>query len=376
VSSDAPRGRHFPMKADLALRPAGRRRFFVVLTALMACSPFSPALYLPDDGTRPWSELTTRHFILYTDLSRDLAQERIRRLEVLRSVLEEVAFPSSEERGETVAVIAFRRARDYEAIAPFGTDGVFMAVTSDPEAPPTILVSAQLVFDESRDTMPPVIDRCPSRASKSPSCWASHGSTPASEGDVERRFVHELVHELTLRSFGDTAPWLNEGLAQYFSTLRLEDGRAVLGAPVPGATAVPASLLPSVRDLTNADESRFESTDVDRVTAARYYAGAWVLVHMLHNGPERYRARFQILATALKDGRTTGEAWHAATAGIDAETLQSDYAGYARTAAWRLIETRAAASSAPVVEAHSMTSAEVRSLWSRVARPSSDESSP
>jgi hypothetical protein len=144
----------------------------------------------------------------------------------------------------------------------------FSKLALDLERQPTMLVSGDLTVEGGpRDTMPPVLDPCPSRASMDPSCWGSRGSSPTTEARAEQTFVHELVHELMHRALGETPPWLNEGMAQYFSTLRLEDDRAVLGDPSPDATAVPPSLLPTVSELTGADRDRFVPTDWVRAIA-------------------------------------------------------------------------------------------------------------
>jgi hypothetical protein len=351
----------------------------VFLAALTSCALSRPALFLPEQGPTGWSQLTTAHFVLSTDLSPELAQHRLQRFEMLRSVLQDVAFPPSGEPLGNVAVIVFRRDRDYQALAPFGTVGVFVTgASTQPEARPTILASAELApATGSRDTLPPLIDPCPSSASMRPGCWSGR-SEPVTPEEVEQRFVHEMVHALLHHSPGSTPGWLDEGLAQYLSTIRLEEARVVLGDPVPGATAVPASLLPSVRELTLAGADRFRPRDVDLVTAARYYAGAWVLVHLFENGPEHYAARLRTLAGALNDGKTAAEAWRAAMAGLDEETVQADYMAHAKTSTWRLVERQAAMRPGSGAEVHAMSADEVRSLWADArhrlqgARPGGD----
>ena len=43
---------------------------------------------------------------------------------------------------------------------------------------------------------------------------------------------HELVHDVYARNFGAAPPWLNEGVAQYFSTVELIDGQIhIVGGP-------------------------------------------------------------------------------------------------------------------------------------------------
>jgi Flp pilus assembly protein TadD len=145
----------------------------------------------------------------------------------------------------------------------------------------------------------------------------------------------------------------------------------VLGNPVPQCTEVPPWLLPTAFDITHADRSRFTPRDADMVTAARYYAGAWILVHMLRNGPERYRERFGVFASALNAGESADKAWGHALAGLDEGTLQRDFMAYARTSVWTLVERNTPARSWPST-IRSMRPAEVHLLWARVAPGSPD----
>jgi hypothetical protein len=351
------------MTAYLAPRSAPRLGLVVLVAALTSCEAFRPALSLPEQGPTGWSQLTTAHFVLSTDLSPELAQQRIQRFETLRSVLEDVAFPPAEEAPRPLTVVVFRRDRDYQALAPFGTVGVFFADPSG-EDQPMILASAELAQESgSRDTMPPLYDRCGSRASMSANCWSPPRSESVTPEEAEQRFVHEMVHALMDRSFGDAPPWLDEGLAQYLSTVRLEDDRVVLGDPVPAATAVPSSLLPSVQDLMRADPDRFHPREADSETAGRYYAGAWVLVHLFENGPDVYRKRFGVLASALQDGKTADDAWQAAMAGLNEATVQADYMAHARTPAGQRVERPPTTRPGSAVQVHAMSADEVRSLW-------------
>jgi tetratricopeptide (TPR) repeat protein len=365
------RGEDSPVRPPVGKGAGAQRRAFVLLASLTACVLFRPPLQSPEEGGDLWNQLTTAHFVLYTDLSIAQAQSRIAQFETLRSALEDVSFPPSGQPERRAAVVLFRHSSDYEALAPNGTDAVFYdRLPLDLEREPTLLVSGGFMAGTPpRDVMPPLLSRCPSTSSMSPSCWSSRGSIGQTPLDPQRRFVHEMVHDLMHRAFGDTPLWLNEGLAQYFSTIRIEGDQIVLGDPVPQDTAVPASVLPTVSEITHGDRSQFWPRDFDTATSARYYAGAWVLVHMLRNGPQRYRERFNVLAGALNEGKTADLAWRLAMAGLDEETLQGDFVAYAKTSVWRLVEKRATAHAWPPAATRSMRPAEVHLLWARIAPP-------
>jgi len=48
--------------------------------------------------------------------------------------------------------------------------------------------------------------------------------------------LHELTHDLFGRNFGAAPPWLNEGWAQYYSTLEIEPDRLRVGKALPHLT--------------------------------------------------------------------------------------------------------------------------------------------
>ena len=112
---------------------------------------------------------------------------------------EAVAFPPGGPGEPRVSVVRFARSGDYEALAGQDTSGFHApGLPLDIERQPTIVVAGDM------------------------------------KESARRTFVHEEVHELMHRAFGNTPTWLNEGLADYFSTLRIDGDRVLLGEVVPG----------------------------------------------------------------------------------------------------------------------------------------------
>jgi len=91
---------------------------------------------------------------------------------------------------------------------------------------------------------------------------------------------HEYTHALLEASMPELPLWLNEGLAEYWSTFRVEDGVAVAGTPV-------ASHLDWLErnDLMPLDRLfRIEQGSPDYHEGDRrgtFYAQSWALVHLL-----------------------------------------------------------------------------------------------
>ncbi len=95
-------------------------------------------------------------------------------------------------------------------------------------------------------------------------------------------------------------PWLNEGLAEFFSTLRITDTHCELGAPQ-------AMRLETLRhhpwlpfaELLAVDHESFARKTRDQM--AIFYAESWALTHMLVSSPE-YAPHFRELVAALNSG--------------------------------------------------------------------------
>jgi hypothetical protein len=311
----------------------------LALAASTACASWSP-LQSPARGGDPWRELTSEHFTLLTDIDSTSAQRALREFEALRDALEQVAFPPGGASEPRVSIVLFSRRFDYQALGPRGTSGAASAnLALDIERQPTILFAGNAT-DSAR-----------------------------------RTFVHEEVHELMHRAYGSTPTWLNEGLADYFSTLHVEGDLAVLGDVIPERRGVRADDVLSVAEIVGAHREDFEPGASGAWTAARYYAGAWLLVHFLRDGPEAYRHRFGALAAALDAGQSAEKAWQVAMAGVDASQLESDFRTHVNALSWpRYGQRIQTLPPAPITE-RPMRPAEVHLLWARLAPPAADADS-
>lgn len=115
---------------------------------------------------------------------------------------------------------------------------------------------------------------------------------PAHGEDDLRGLFHEFTH-LVIRNTSPGVPlWLNEGLAEYYSTFQLgNDGRSVvIGGSIDSHLRVLARehWLP-LSTLIAADESSPQYNESSRRSI--FYAESWLLVHMLLRGtPDRSRA--------------------------------------------------------------------------------------
>jgi hypothetical protein len=137
-----------------------------------------------------------------------------------------------------------------------------------------------------------------------------------------RVVTHELTHAFNATVFGPLPRWLDEGLAEYFSTIAVEGGQVIVGRPVRDTyadTYRPARLA----DLVSWGPARFYDDP-------RAYEGAWRLVHLLESGSGGFRERFHRYLAALAAHTAPPAAWQQAFGDLPAGDLAEAYTYYQR----------------------------------------------
>lgn len=223
-----------------------------IAAAVAACAgPKLPAI--PSQGGPAWVELTTAHFVVWTDASAAQGRALAEDLEHLRQVLYGVMFfhPTGDSRCFVIAL------RDVDEVHAF-TRQLALAQTW-PVTP----------------IMQPVI------------------LLPIGHVDHERRIVtHELAHAISYSAIPNQPHWFSEGLASYFETVRLNQhtGSLVVGRP----NALMVGVLRARYLLPLA--SLVACTRLGCYNE-RYYATAWALfAYLLSQRPKQLQAFMQELA--------------------------------------------------------------------------------
>ena len=215
------------------------------------------ALVAADAATPPgWHLLQSPHFEVYSQGDETGAQSTLLWFEQLRAFF--VAAGLELDARPPVRVIGFQSVREYNVYR--------LRATAD----------AYYVGTETRDyiVMP-------------------------SLGESEFRVAaHEYAH-LVLRASGfHLPPWLNEGLAEFFSTVRITSRECQIGGAIRSHTELlrHRSWMPLERLFTARPESL-----PNREETSLFYAQSWALTEMLVASPE-YRPRFPELVAALRSG--------------------------------------------------------------------------
>ena len=205
------------------------------------------AIAAPPSGTlseRPWTEVTSPHFRIYSDLERERAVELLRHLEIMRATLGDASEESTYESGVPTIIVAVDDHDDYVRIgAPDYSGGYFFAD----------LRENAILIEDSDET---------------------HGI---------QVILHEYAHYLNRQSSRVRFPrWFEEGSAEYVSHSELHDGAFEYGlAPAQYlATLGFGTWMPLTDLLEISDASALAELD-----GAMFYAQSWLLVHYLRSRP-------------------------------------------------------------------------------------------
>ena len=122
----------------------------------------------------------------------------------------------------------------------------------------------------------------------------------SASGDVYTMAVHEYTHLLLRQTHLEVPQWLNEGLADLYSSLEVSNAQVVVGKVIPGrAQALADEPWIDLRALVSAGPASALYNQHGK--AEMFYAESWALVHML-TLDERYSPRLPVLMETLRDG--------------------------------------------------------------------------
>ena len=138
---------------------------------------------------------------------------------------------------------------------------------------------------------------------------------------------HEYTHLLLRNAVRAVPTWLNEGLAEYFSTFALRsDGRqAVVGAAIPRhVDALREGFIPLAQLLEVTRESPLYN---ERTRRSIFYAESWALTHYLLDGRPGGAETLNAFFADYASGADSAKALERAT-GVTLKTLESEVRRY------------------------------------------------
>ncbi|HYQ81916.1 MAG TPA: hypothetical protein VEP68_10450, partial [Anaeromyxobacteraceae bacterium] len=284
------------------------------------CAGLGTSLRCPEEGGPAWRELTTPHFLLWTDLDEAEARKAAERLEWIRAAVVSAVWQAPVEPEAPLGVVALRSERE---LRPFTRGEIPGWVVADPNQPRLVL-------------------------------HAAGGEVPV------RGVAREVALQLADLAWLRQPRWLRAGLAAYLEEVTpLAGGVTALVGPAPawvgsaGRAGLEALFAWDPRDMRRGGEE-FRALN----------ASAWELTHFLVD--ERGRA-FTAFQGRLGGGASPERAWRESFPGYDPragglERLRRDLEAWSE-------QGRLAKRAVPVTPANAeplerlMRPAELHALW-------------
>jgi tetratricopeptide (TPR) repeat protein len=235
-----------------------------------------------------WSELTSEHFVLRTDLDEPAAREALTQLELVRSALIGVAWHAKNPLQTRLLVIDLASEAELREFAGEGIDGF---AATDAFGEPMIVMSA---------------DQPPEQLTT---------------------LKHELAHAVSNEFLARNPRWVAEGIACYLETLRF-DGAAhtvVVGEPSRERLAFLARF--PLGDVGAVFATGSEAVSLSPEAGFAYETDAWVIVHFLANAR---RDRFDAFLTRLARAEDPAKAYAAEFPDLQPAALQAQIERYVK----------------------------------------------
>ena len=237
-----------------------------------------------------WLVAKTQHFALYSDASEEESRSILVGLENFRANFLRV-MPIGNASEPQAKVVVFRRSADFDAYRPL-YHGKPRDVAGYFQSSPDEVVIAMTT------------------------------DVPGPEADPREVIYHEYVHLLVDTRKAHYPVWLNEGLAEVFSTFRVADGKVIFGEPKNSHVGLlqHSSLWPLARLFAVTPDSPDYNEDA---RAGIFYAESWLLTHYLLFGADQTNsAKLSRFAHLLDAGNDIPTSFHEAF-GMDFATLES-----------------------------------------------------
>jgi tetratricopeptide (TPR) repeat protein len=247
----------------------------VLALVLIAAAPAANATPAREVAAHTWMSVSTPHVEVLTDAGREVGERVAQQLEDLRTVLS-LAAPALVVDVAPVQVILFRDATLAEAYAP--------------------------LWHGQRDQVAGFFQTAPDRRR------LLLQDDPTRLSSVAQ---HEYVHALLEASMPDVPLWLNEGLAEYFSTFSATADHAQAGGPIPEHIDWLAHHdLLSLSELFGMGTGSADYHEGDR--RGTFYAESWLLTHMILSGADGDLERLERVLAATREGERFASAFEQA----------------------------------------------------------------
>ncbi len=200
-----------------------------------------------------WLRVTSPHFVMYTDLGQSDARKTLLEFERMHAVFEQRVLQGRGQTSTPLYILAFRNNKEMKQHLPLW------------HGKP---ITAAGIFIPGRDRNFILVD-----------------GNQYGDGQMESA-LHEYTHSVLRDNFSPIPLWMNEGLAEYYSSLDLRYDNITLGEPPRGLVYVlqHSSFLPLDQLFSVTSNSPMYNDDHDHRNV--FYAESWLAIHFFIDNSE------------------------------------------------------------------------------------------
>lgn len=247
-------------------------RLFAILAVWLATMTSLPAV-----PQRAWQYAQSENFEMFTSSGLKESQALLADFEEFHGLLQ-IAFGHPPLAKKRTTIVVFEYREDFEPYIPLGADGRRRNVAAYFLGHPEESVIAMV-------------------------------AGPASERDIRDIVYHEYVHHF-FDLMGFTLPlWLNEGLADLFSTMEMKRGWLEIGQDK-GTYSAHLAKVWSLDWLFGVQRNSPEYQN--GIAQGQFYAQSWALVHFWYCSPEMFEGYLRFLDQLERTGKSSEECMQAA----------------------------------------------------------------
>ncbi len=234
-------------------RPIPISFFPKMLPAILVCLLFSTSAPAADPS--PWREIHSTHYTVITDAGEKKGIEVALRFEQMRAVFATLLMKDRLNEPSPLTILAFKNDKDYYQTAPLRQ--------GEPLDVPGFFVPGE---DQNFIVL------------------------NLSEEESWRAVAHDFAHFLVNYNYPPVQGWFDEGLAEYFSSIRVDDRKYEIGSDPelqPGVHNPQKSLTELLNSQTWLTLPDLFTTKLDTSTYTEgthhtlFYAQSWMVMHYL-----------------------------------------------------------------------------------------------
>jgi tetratricopeptide (TPR) repeat protein len=263
----------------------------VSLLAFILCS-FSVSFPATEEKS-PWLEIRSTHFTVVTDAGDKKGREVAVRFEQMRAIFATLLMKNRLNDSEPLTILAFKNDKDYYQSAPLRKNPLGkgpLSLNKDKDAP-----------DEDKNKNPAALQPIGVPGFFVPAEDQNFIVLNLFEEESWRAVAHDFAHMVLNFNYPPVEGWFDEGLAEYFSSIRVDNKQYQIGGDPELSNLFSTDLLDSQTEARNPPKSLTEILGAevwlalpDLLTIKHdtsaynegthhtlFYAQSWITVHYL-----------------------------------------------------------------------------------------------